>query len=359
MIIVFTSCMGSNNNKNKKTTFNPEIKETVVEYHPTSQTEHPTITTGLKISIMVPNDFTPANQTLIQSKLLQIVSHGGISGIGGTPTIVIAPIFTLLSEGITATAPAKNMVKHNLTLYVANILTGDIYGTTSLETVGVGDSSELALQNAVSGISTTDLNIIRMINEAKQKILDYYTQNGERIITEAQTATKNNKYDEAIALLTSIPMECEVLYDKAQKVLAPIYEKNVVIYAEKALAQMRSTLSVSTPESFAEAMYYYQQIPYDTETRKKADALYNTTKSQLSAERKAELQYARDQSDKESEHARASEMMQLKMNVEGQQELINKYKKDAAYERLPWIRKVFHLGDLDPFDGSGASNFDT
>ncbi|MFR9498415.1 MAG: hypothetical protein SNI05_08330 [Rikenellaceae bacterium] len=45
------------------------------------------------------------------------------------------------------------------------------------------------------------------------------------------------------------------------------------------------------------------------------------------------------------------------MNAEGQEELLNKYKKDAAYERLPWIRKVVHLGDWDPFDGSGVSNF--
>ena len=31
--------------------------------------------------------------------------------------------------------------------------------------------------------------------------------------------------------------------------------------------------------------------------------------------------------------------------------LLDKYKKDAGYNKLPWIRKVFHLGDLDPFDG--------
>ncbi len=357
IIAILSSCIGSGGS-NKPAAFNPQKSETKVEYRPASTTEQTTLSTGVKISVMVPTDFTSANQTLIQSKLLQIVSRGGISGVGGSPAIVIAPIFALLSESVTATVPAKTMVKYSLTLYIANILTGDVYGTTALDIVGVGDSSELALQNAISGISTSDTKTLTMISEAEQRIIDYFAKNGDRIIMEAHTATKNNKYDEAIALLSSIPMECGALYDKAQKALVPIYAKNVIIYADRALSQMKSSLAIATPESFAEAMFYYQQIPHYTEAYKKADALYDTTKSQLSAAKQAELQHARERSDKEFELKKESELMQIKMNVEGQQELINKYKKDAAYERLPWIRKVFHLGDWDPFDGSGVSNFD-
>lgn len=356
-----SSCLGSSNSSKSSsgnTTFNPQQSETKVDYHPVaSNQETSSISTGVKISVMVPNDFTQANQTLVQSKLLQIISRGGVSGVGGSPTIVIAPIFALLSESVTATAPPKTMLKYSLTLYIANIITGDVYGSTSIEITGVGDSSELALQNAISSISTSDANIARMIGESEQRIIDYYSQNGDQIIIEAQTATANNQYDVAIALLTSIPKECGELFDRAQAALAPIYEKNVALYADRALRQMRSALSIATPESFAEAMLYYQQIPQGTEARAQADELYNSTTSALDAERQAELQHARELSDKEFEHKHESELLKLKMNAEGQEELLNKYKKDAAYERLPWIRKVVHLGDWDPFDGSGVSNF--
>ncbi len=364
-----SSCGGSSNKKgdnnaeskaeDKTTTFNPQKTETKVEFHPeATQQQQNTLSTGVKISVMVPNDFTQANQTLIQSKLLQMISNGGVSGMGGSPTIVIAPIFALLSENVTATAPAKTMLKYSLTLYVANIITGDVYGSTDCEITGVGDSQELALQNAISSISATDAKITTMIGEAEQRIIDYYTTNGDRIITEAQSAASGNQYDVAIALLTSIPKECGDLFDRAQAALAPIYEKNMTLQADEALSKMRSALGVATPESFAEAMLYYQQIPYNSEARKQADELYNSTKTQLDAERQTELQHAREQSDKQIEYEQQNELLRMKMNIEGQEELLNKYKKDAAYERLPWIRKVVHLGNWDPFDGSGASNFD-
>lgn len=355
-VMLLVSCGGSpSSNKTTTTTFSPQKSETKVEYRPTSTSEQNTLSTGIKISVMVPSDFTQANQALVQSKLLQIVSRGGVSGIGGSPTIVIAPIFALLSQSVTATAPPKTMLKYSLTLYIANIITGDVYGSTTMEVIGVGDSDELALQNAISSISTSDTAIANMIGEAEQRIVSYYTQNGDRIIAEAQTATSNNQYDVAIALLTSIPKECGELFDKAQAALAPIYEKSLSLHADQALSQMRSALGIATPESFAEAMLYYQQIPYNTEARKQADELYNSTKSNLDAERQVELQHARELSDKNLEYEQQNELLKMKMNIEGQEELLNKYKKDAAYERLPWIRKVVHFGDYDPFDGSGVT----
>lgn len=358
MIAALSSCIGSSSSSKSSSTataFNPQKSETKVDIHPTSTQEQNTISTGVKISVMVPNDFTQANQALVQSKLLQIVSRGGVSGMGGSPTIVIAPIFALLSESVTATAPPKTMLKYSLTLYIAKIITGDVYGSTTMEIVGVGDSVELALQNAISSISTSDTSVANMIGEAEQRIISYYTQNGDRIIAEAQTATSSNQYDVAIALLTSIPKECGELFDKAQAALAPIYEKNLSLHADQALSQMRSALAVATPESFTQAMIYYQQIPYNSEARTQADELYNSTKSKLDAEKQTELQHARELSDKQVEYEQQNELLKMKMNIEGQEELLNKYKKDAAYERLPWIRKVVHFGDYDPFDGSGVT----
>jgi hypothetical protein len=39
--------------------------------------------------------------------------------------------------------------------------------------------------------------------------------------------------------------------------------------------------------------------------------------------------------------------MQIKAEIEGNKKLLQKYQ----YDQLPWLRKVFHLGKYDPFDG--------
>ncbi|MFI3314056.1 MAG: hypothetical protein R3Y04_00125 [Rikenellaceae bacterium] len=173
--LLFSSMVGcggspSSNSSSAPITFAPQKSETKVDYRPTTTQEQNTLSTGVKISVMVPTDFTQANQSLVQSKLLQVVSRGGISGVGGSPTIVIAPIFALLSESVTATVPPKTMLKYSVTLYVANIITGDAYGSTTIEVMGVGDSAELALQNAISSISISDSNILQMISESSQRI---------------------------------------------------------------------------------------------------------------------------------------------------------------------------------------------
>ncbi len=357
--LVLSSCIGGGTKSKSKVGFAPETTQTQVDYHPIGIDELTKFSNGIKLSVMVPIDFTLANQELLQNKLLQVAIQGGVSGMGGTPTIVIAPLFALQSEGVTATAPAKNFVKYNLTIYIANVITGDVYSSSSHDIMGVGDSSELALQNAIESISANDPKLINMIQEAESRIVDYYAVNCSRIITQAQNAVNNNQYEVAVALLSSIPMDCGAEYDKAQEILAPIFKKSVEIRSEQALAQMKSCLSATTPESFAQAMIYYRQIPHDSATRAAADKLYNDTKATLDKAEQDRIENQREQANRESETARELAIMQLQINSEAKDELMGKYKKDAAYNKLPWLRKLVHMGDLDPFDGTSNTRLDS
>lgn len=48
--------------------------------------------------------------------------------------------------------------------------------------------------------------------------------------------------------------------------------------------------------------------------------------------------------------------LESKTAIEGQTELLNKYKKDFRYDKLPWLRKLVHLGEWDPFDATSRIN---
>ncbi len=345
-------CFGSPEKKEtKKTAFAPKKTEvTKVDFHPTS-TDDVGVSHGVKLSVMVPEDFTATERNLMQGKLLQIATRGGVSGIGGNPTIVLAPLFAKTDEGVTATTPSKNYIKYNITFYVANVITGDVYGSASVDVMGVGDSNERARMNAIESISVTDQSVNKMIGDAEKQIINYYTQNGDKIIAQAQSLAASNDLDAAINLLGSIPMECGEIYTKAQEVLVPIFEQNLKIYTEENFAKMKSCLATTTPESMKEAMFYFQQIPMSSELYEAANTLYETSKTKLDADAKANAEAERARIEREFEGNKEIKLLEAKMNVSAQEELLDKYKKDAAYDRLPWLRKLVYMGDMDPFDG--------
>ena len=48
--------------------------------------------------------------------------------------------------------------------------------------------------------------------------------------------------------------------------------------------------------------------------------------------------------------------LESKTAIEGQTSLLHKYKKDYEYDKLPWLRKLVHLGEYDPFDPTSKIN---
>ncbi len=352
LLVVMTAC--TNANKRSKVVFNPQKSETEteVDVYASQATEECVYSQRVKLTIMLPSELALSNQMLLKSKLLQIVTKGGIGGFGGDPIIIFAPIFSLLSEGVTATIPAKKVLKYNVTFYVANTLSGDVYGTASIDVMGVGESSELALQNAINSLSSHDPAIYKMLKSSEEKIVGYYSQNGDRIIASAQNRINNNQYDVAIAMLNSIPMECGQIYDKAQNVLAPIYKKNVEIYAEKAFSQMKTCLVETDVESRQKAILFYQQIPTDSSIKAQADMLLDSYTIKLNETEQIKLENERNRIEKEFNHQKEMELLKLRMSASANDKLIESYQKDLAYEKLPWLRKLVHFGDLDPFDGT-------
>jgi len=59
-----------------------------------------------------------------------------------------------------------------------------------------------------------------------------------------------------------------------------------------------------------------------------------------------------NQSNSDNEFRKLQEELKAKIAIEGNVCLLDKYKKDANYNKLPWLRKLIHLGDYDPFDGN-------
>lgn len=296
----------------------------------------------IKLNVMTPTgDGIPSSiKSKIEAKMVQIVTANGIGGLGGDPRYVLAPVTELRKKDVTSTAPVRHLVEYDVTFYVADIITGTVFASQEMTLKGVGDSDELASIAAFNDINVKDSRLQKMLQTAEEKIIAYYTEHAEEFISQAEMLIAKQDYGQAMAVLGSIPVEAGQTYTKAVQMMATITPKYLAKESNLAFSQLKAALVKGDESDVKEAMFYYSQISEDSPCKKQADALINEYK----------VDVAKAKADKaESERMQAE--LQAKIQISANKCLLDKYKKDAAYDRLPWLRKVVYLGDYDPFDG--------
>ena len=306
----------------------------------------------IKLTVMVPDEgLSTAEAKQLESKLIQMVTANGIGGLGGNPRFVIAPEVNILKKDVTSTAPVRHLIQYDITFYVADILLGTVFGSSSIKVTGVGDSEQLAFLAAFNDLNPKDAIFQQMLQSAQEKIVSYYKENGNSLIQEAKMLAAKHEYAQAMALLGSIPTEVGEVYNEAIALMNEITPKYLEDECGIVLSQFKAALGHQMNGVNKEAMAYYAMIPANSPCKAEADEAYKEYKSKLSAEDQRIWDRESAQIQFDNEFKKLHEELQAKIQITGNQCLLDKYKKDAAYERLPWIRKVVHLGDHDPFDG--------
>lgn len=354
--IVLCGCGACSENKNNnKPTFNPTTQETVVtnKISNISKTVSP-INGNIALSVIVQNNLPSESAELLKSKTINIITHNGIASQGVNPQIIVAPTLTEINYDITSTLPQKHKINYSATIYIGNILTGEIFNSINKTLIGVGDSKELAIMNAISSISTNDTDITNLISGTEQKIINYYNTNGELLLNEAVGYINNHKYEEALAILNSIPKECQELYMKSSKMRFDAIEKYMENNSDIMLNDFKATLGTERDNigGFSEkAMAIYRNIPSDSKAKKEADKIYFEYIKSLNPE--AKLKHEQDmrewdstmkQLDRQYELDMYKTEMSTKVAIEGQTALLEKYKKDVNYEKMSWLGKLFYFG---------------
>ena len=306
----------------------------------------------IKISILVPNgeDIDMSQQKRIENKILQLVSPFGIVGNGGSnPKHIIAPVLDLVSMEATSTAPTRYLAKYDVTFYVADVVSGTVFNSCHQQATGVGRSKDEAFINAMENIAPNQ-DFSSFIRESQKRIIKYFKDNGDAILAEANALELQQNYAGAIALLESIPNADDIHFSSARSKIDVLIPKYLKAASDDLLTKMKVALGSSPSDTInVVAMEYYQMIPTDSPCRATADQLYADYISKLSSEQAAKVE--RKLREMEADNAFRIREAELKAEVEGNAMLLEKYKKDAAYDRLPWLRKLIYLGDRDPFDG--------
>ena len=231
---------------------------------------------AIKLTIMVqkPNADFPQNATqALEARMMTIASKNGIVGYGGDPAFVFAALITPISKDVTTTAPVKKVIKYTMNLYVANIVTGDVYGSSSMEIMGIGKSFELAAVNAMNSVEDNS-NIQKMLNESSEKIVSWYQNHSKEFVSKVNDYISHEEYGKAYALLASVPSEATECFQYAQENKGKIYEKYLQRQSAEYYRQMIDEIAKSSDDYNPIVGGYFQMIPPNAPDYEKAKNKY-------------------------------------------------------------------------------------
>lgn len=308
------------------------------------------------LTIMSPaieGDISYESSKQLTLKLLRLVTSNGIGCLGGDPTYALVPVLTLQNKGVTATVPSKMTITYTMHLYVGNALTGEIYETTAINIMGVGNSYEKAVINAVNSIGD-NREIKQMLANASNKIINNYEKDPYAIINKANEYISKDDIDFAYLLLSSVPDAATETYALVQEYLPKVQEMFYLKHSENMLSRMKDAIAKAGMTYNPDISAYHQLIPVDSEQRLMADKLFDEYIAKLDEHERLKI----EQEIYMEREEMACQKLEMELSIQANQELMNTY-KELAESRAQTMYNVStsssdtYLASEDSYNESG------
>lgn len=193
----------------------------------------------------------------LQNKLGQIISSNGFGNSVSNTRFILTPNISVVDKHVVAGAPPRVAMNLEVSLYVGDGWSGKKFGSTSFNLKGVGSNENKAYINALKQLKTNDARINRLIRSAKERILEFYQTECDFILKEAEVAASQNKFEQALHILGSIPTINRECYENATDLIGPIYQEKINYQCQKYLQQARASWSAGQDYTAAMAAAEY------------------------------------------------------------------------------------------------------
>ena len=181
-------------------------------------------TSGISLKAVVADDDIPATAIKsIETKLQRALASNGIGDMDYTQRFVLAAKVDVVQNDVMPSNPPKVSKKLDLTLMVGDVIENKIYETCTMALAGIGTNDAKAFVSAFSRVNPNNPELQAMLTAAKSEIMGYYKANCGNIISNANSLAGQQKYDEAIARLMSVPEVCKDCYEKCQAAAVKIF----------------------------------------------------------------------------------------------------------------------------------------
>ena len=183
----------------------------------------------IDINVVVPQmpNVPEEARTALETKMQQVVSQYGLTSNGLTDRFIMTAKVNVTSKDVTPTAPVKISLKMEVTMFIGDVVNNKLYESVVLNVAGIGQSETQSMIKAFNQIKTSNPQLKVFIENAEQKIVEYYSNNCQFILTEANSLAQQQKYDASIAKLMAVPKVCKECYEQCMTKAVEVYQKKI------------------------------------------------------------------------------------------------------------------------------------
>jgi len=198
----------------------------------------------IALSIVMPDNvegLSSGNLSKLETKITQILTSTGLAATGYNNNFVIYPKFAIYETSIVESGLQDITISScELSLFIKQVDNNVIFATISKPLKGNGKDKQISITNAISKINTRDAEFQTFIDNGKNKILAYYQEKCNDIISKSESLVKMDEYEQAIGLLMTVPEEVSC-YSKIQ-------EKSIEAYNSYKEKQCTKQVALATTE---------------------------------------------------------------------------------------------------------------
>lgn len=225
----------------------------------------------------------------LETKLQNALISNGFVNNGYVERYVLTAKVDITQKDISPTTPARISEKMDITLMVGDVIENKLYSSVTLSVAGIGTNDNKTFINAFRNIKEDNPKIQEMLNDAKTKIWDYYTNHCSEIIQKSNSLSSTQSYDEAIFLLSSVPNICDDCFMQCQQQAGVVYQQKIDSEATTLLEKAKTAWAVNQNEQGAkEVANIICQINPKSSIYNQVLSLRNTVNKKLQADEKRE-----------------------------------------------------------------------
>ncbi len=246
---------------------------------------------NIAFSLVMPEEidgFDQNNLSKLESKIIQATSNIGIAGKGFYSDFILYPTISF-NEGVSHNQSMKNTFSINieLGLYIKSVADGRIFSSYSKNLVGIGSNKNTALNNALNDFDTKEQDLKDFYINSSKKIVNYFESKCQDFISKADSYSKMGKYDEAIALLLSIPNISTNCFNKVKDKSIEVYKLHVNKTCNSLIINAKSFKTIGDIKSAVKTLCLIEST---SECFKEAIELLNSIEKELNNKEKEEFQ---------------------------------------------------------------------
>lgn len=163
----------------------------------------------MPITIQLDEDFTQvptAATTMLRQSLSRIATANGLSTESPTTPFVLTAHCDVMDKSNLAGPPIQTAYNLGLTLYIADTYSQKKFATAYIPLNGVGTGEVKAYINAFQRINAQSAEVQQLIRNGKAKMMHHYDTQYPNILKEARRLAGLQQYEEALAMVLSIPV---------------------------------------------------------------------------------------------------------------------------------------------------------